>query len=343
MIRRQRWQLEFQLRGEPTARRPRRPGCRRASPTRSRCIERVFGARDRQADPKAVKQLRTQLEALLGSRERWPTALLRALFDALWQRARGRRRSADHERLWLSLAGWCLRPGFGDALDGWRIEQLWPLFEQGVQHGHDAQVNAEWWTLVAPRRRRAGRRGAAAAARGLRVQPARRREAGHCERPPRLVKGGWDDMVRLGASLERIAGEHKVEIGDWLVERLRRPAAASDAVTRTWTLWAIGRLGARVPLHGSAHGVVPADAAAAWLDALLALDWKRVDGAAAAAANLARLSGDRARDLPPESRTCGRAARSPLRPRAGSNACARSFRWTKPANTAYSAKRCRRA
>ena len=50
-------------------------------------------------------------------------------------------------------------------------------------------------------------------------------------------------------------------------------------------------------LYGSAHGVVPADAATAWLDALLALDWKRVEGAAAAAANLARLSGDRARDL----------------------------------------------
>jgi len=45
--------------------------------------------------------------------------------------------------------------------------------------------------------------------------------------------------------------------------------------------------------------VVPADSAALWLDALLALDWKRADGAAAAAANLARLSGDRARDLSP--------------------------------------------
>jgi hypothetical protein len=48
--------------------------------------------------------------------------------------------------------------------------------------------------------------------------------------------------------------------------------------------------------------VVPAAAAIAWLDALLALDWKKVEGAAAAAANLARLSGDRARDLSPEAR-----------------------------------------
>ena len=58
-----------------------------------------------------------------------------------------------------------------------------------------------------------------------------------------------------------------------------------------------------MPFHGSAHRVVPVEAAAAWLDALLALDWKNVDGAAAAAANLARLSGDRARELLPEQRS----------------------------------------
>jgi hypothetical protein len=47
---------------------------------------------------------------------------------------------------------------------------------------------------------------------------------------------------------------------------------------------------------------VPAEAATPWLDALLELDWKRVDGAAAAAASLARCSGDRARDLTTEVR-----------------------------------------
>ena len=185
-------------------------------------IESVFGARDRSAAPKLVKQLRARLEALLGHREQWTTALLRPLFDELLKRARGRRRSADHERLWLSLAGWCLRPGYGDPLDGWRIDELWPLFEQGVQHGHDSQVSAEWWTLW---RRVAG---GLDESRQLRLLQdfafnLRGSEAGLTERPPRLVKGGWDDMLRVGASLERIAAEHKVEIGEWLVERVRRP------------------------------------------------------------------------------------------------------------------------
>ncbi|WP_404872770.1 Hsp70 family protein [Ideonella sp. A 288] len=297
----QRWQLEFQLRGEPTAGAAATAGLPPRFDEAVACIERVFGARLRDADPKAVKQLRPQLEALLGHRERWPTALLRPLFDALWQRHRGRRRSADHERLWLSLAGWCLRPGFGDALDGWRIEQLWPLFEQGVQHGHEAQVNSEWWTLW---RRVAGGLDEAAQSRLLEdfAFNLRGAEAGLGERPARLVKGGWDEMLRLGASLERVPAEHKVEIGDWLLQRLR-PAAAGTGprpVRDPWTLWALGRLGARVPLYGSAHGVVPIETAQAWLDVLLALDWKQADGAAAAAANLARRSGDRARDLPPE-------------------------------------------
>jgi hypothetical protein len=46
--------------------------------------------------------------------------------------------------------------------------------------------------------------------------------------------------------------------------------------------------------------VVAVETVLLWLEALLALDWKKTDGAAAAAANLARRSGDRARDLPPE-------------------------------------------
>ena len=197
-----RWRLEFQLRGDSAA------ASMQALPPRFGeavvLIDGAFGTRDRHADPKAVKQLRTQLEAMFGQRERWDLGLLRALFDVLLQRARGRRRSADHERVWLSLAGWCLRPGFGDALDDWRIERLWPLYEQGVQYGRDAQVCAEWWTLW---RRVAGGLDDAAQQRlledfainlrGHEMDPAELRRAN------RPVKGGWDDMVRLGATLER--------------------------------------------------------------------------------------------------------------------------------------------
>ncbi len=61
--------------------------------------------------------------------------MLRELFGAFGERARRRRRTANHERLWLNLAGYCVRPGFGYPLDDWRVEQLWALYDQGIQYG----------------------------------------------------------------------------------------------------------------------------------------------------------------------------------------------------------------
>lgn len=304
----QRWLLEFQLRGASSGS---GDGAETAEegalPPRLKDaiekIERIFGSRAQQVTPKEVKQLRQHLEQLLGSRERWQTPLLRQLFDALLPRARGRRRSAEHERAWLNLAGYCLRPGFGAPLDDWRIGQLWPLFEQGVQHGKDSQVCAEWWTLW---RRVAG---------GLDLQAQLRLlddfafnlqadEAKTGPRPANLVRGSQDEMLRLGASLERIPPDYKVEIGSWLLDQLRQPDAAPDQRDSQDSqagrkLWALARIGARQPFHGNTHDVVPPGIAAGWLDAVLALDWKRVEAAAFAAAHIARMSGDRARDIPP--------------------------------------------
>src|SRR2546427_13170036 len=81
---------------------------------------------------------RQSLERRLGPREVWDLPLLRALFDALLARSRRRRRTAEHERVWLNLAGWCLRPGVGAELDGWRMQQVWQLHGQGLGHGGEA-------------------------------------------------------------------------------------------------------------------------------------------------------------------------------------------------------------
>jgi hypothetical protein len=114
-------------------------------------------------------------------------------------------------------------------------------------------------------------------------------------------------MLRLGASLERIPADYKVEIGAWLLDDISKPAAAPDQrdsqrnnqdSQASRNLWALGRIGARQPFYGNAHDVVPPDIVAGWLEAVLALDWKRVEPAAFAAAHMARMSGDRARDIP---------------------------------------------
>ena len=265
-------------------------------------IERIFGTRAQKVDAKEVRQLRAQLEKLIGAREQWHTPLLRQLFDAVWQRARGRRRSADHEKMWLNLIGYCLRPGFGYPLDDWRIRQLWPLFETGIQHRNDSQVAREWWTMW---RRVAGGLDRDAQLRLLddfafNVQDDKSELQ---RRPPALVKGSYDDMLRLAASLERIPASYKVEIGDWLFGLLNKtPATHNPPPPHSLILWAIARIGTRQPFYGSAHDVVPPDTAAGWLDKIMALDWKRIDAAPFAATHIARLTGDRARDLPDELR-----------------------------------------
>ncbi|PLY48228.1 molecular chaperone DnaK [Janthinobacterium sp. ROICE36] len=295
----QRWLLEFQLRGEEEAHADTSSVSPRVKDAIEK-IERIFGGKAQKVDTKEVRQLRQHLERGLGGRESWDTPLLRQLFDALLLRARGRRRSAEHERVWLNLAGYCLRPGYGDALDPWRIEQLWALFDTGVQHHKDNQVCAEWWTLW---RRVAG---------GLSTQQQLRLlddfafnlqadAVQRGSRPITLINGSDDDMLRLGASLERIPGAYKAEVGAWLIKRLQKADKKGEAAD-TNTLWALARVGARQPFHGSAHEVVDSASVAEWLHLLLALDWKKTEPAAFAAAHLARMTGDRSRDIADELR-----------------------------------------
>ncbi|BCQ25212.1 Hsp70 family protein [Caballeronia sp. NK8] len=290
-----RWLLEFQLRQEAPEADDAASEAHPALPKAIELIDRTFGSRAQDVGPKEVKRLRAQLEQTLGARDTWDIALLRELFGALFERAKKRRRSADHERLWLNLAGYCMRPGFGHPLDEWRAEQLWTLFDQGIQYSNESQIWSEWWTLW---RRAAGGLPEAAQLRLLDdmafvLQPPGtsryRRAAG-------AARAGYEDMVRLAASLEHVPVERKVEVGEWLLTRLKKP---SENV-QSW--WALGRIGARAPFYGSAHGVVPPEVAVAWLDAILALDWKKIDPAAFAAVQIARMTGDRSRDLPDEAR-----------------------------------------
>jgi len=292
----ERWLLTFQLRGgaetctdthvAPAAPSPHLDGA-------LALIERVFGGQSQQIEAREVRGLRARLEKLLGPREEWDMPLLRALFDALMERASRRRRSAEHERTWLNLAGYCLRPGFGATLDEGRITQLFGIFGQGIQYAQESRNWSEWWTLW---RRASGGLDEAAQLAVLEVLAGHLERSGNTRYARDPVQASYDDMVRLAASLERVPAMHRIEVGKWLLERLQRPAEKAHS----W--WAVGRVGARESLYGSAHTVVPADIATGWLDAVLALDWKRVEPAAFAAAQLSRLTGDRSRDLPPERR-----------------------------------------
>ncbi len=236
--------------------------------------------------PREVKGLRRDLESLLGARDTWRTPLLRELFGVLLAGAKRRRRTADHERVWLNLAGWCLRPGFGFPLDDWRIGEVEALHDEGVQYSKETQVWAEWWTFW---RRIAG---------GLdeeqqqklfaAVEPHVRKRAEKGAQKSAMA-GTANEMIRLSASLERVATVRKSALGEALFAR-----AADDPAL---AYWAIGRVGARAPFHGSAHAVVPRGTAEDWLVRLMEVDWAAEGNAAFAAALVARRTGDRERDV----------------------------------------------
>jgi molecular chaperone DnaK (HSP70) len=285
-----RWLLEFQLRHDDAESAAFEITRHPLLDTAIGLIDRIFGARTANVAPTETKRLRSHLEQLLGPREGWDSALLRELFGALWERARRRRRSADHERMWLNLAGYCVRPGFGYPLDDWRVEQLWSLFDDGIQYVNDGQVWSEWWTLW---RRAAGGLSEDAQLQLLDAMAYLEPAAMKRRRMPfDPAKVGHADMVRLSASLERIAVDRKIEIAERLLARLQKPSENQQ----NW--WAIGRIGARRLFYGSAHGVVPPEVATRWLDAILALDWKKIEPAVFAAVQISRMTGDRSRDLP---------------------------------------------
>ncbi|ACC74617.1 Hsp70 family protein [Paraburkholderia phymatum] len=297
----QRWLLQFELRRDEAAS-TNEAGANQTGEAQRHpqldhaieLIERSFGARSSNVAPNEVKRLRAQLEQALGARDNWDVALLRELFGALWERAKRRRRSADHERLWLNLTGYCLRPGFGYPLDEWRVEQLWSIFDDGIQYIQESQVWSEWWTLW---RRAAGGLNEDAQLQLLDAMAFLQAASIRKQKLPfDPAKVGYADMIRVQASLERISVERKIALAQELLERLRKPSENHQ----TW--WAIGRIGARLPFYGSAHGVVPPEVAAQWLDAVLALDWKKVEPAAFAAVQLSRMTGDRSRDLPEHAR-----------------------------------------
>ena len=297
----ERWRLEFELRGAKahTAATVTESMPARFDEVRA-VVERVFGNQPLPAGSKEVKQLSRTLEKTIGPREGWRLPLLRELWSNLYAGANRRRRSADHERVFFQLAGYSLRPGFGYPLDEWRCEQMFLLFKDSVKFHAEQPIWSEFWVMW---RRLAG---------GLaevqqqelwnylkphlvrRIPPEPPKDSA---KPKGIQPEGLDEMVRVAASLEHLNPADKVVLGNWITQRLKNPETAAGP----WA-WALGRLGLRVPLYGSSHKTVDADQAARWLSLLLDAGLRRIDGTAFAAAQLARLTGDRTRDLDDEIR-----------------------------------------
>jgi hypothetical protein len=245
-----------------------------------------------------IKRLEERLDC---PRDQWPTSALRALWEPLRDLSDLRFRSARHESRWYNLAGYCLRPGTGFPLDDVRMKALWPMFHQGVRHVKDLQCWAEWWILW--------RRVAAGLARPHHEELSRRllpfllpgkqgspvKKGGRPKPEPHEMAEIW----RTAASLERLAPDLKVALGQVLMKELSKPTLANHV------LWCLGRLGARMPLYGPANTTVPKETAEPWATILVERAFapgRETADAIFALSQIARVSGDRARDLDPDLR-----------------------------------------
>jgi molecular chaperone DnaK (HSP70) len=282
-----RWRLEFRLRdrlgAEPAAA---GEAVLVVDPTRVQAATAVLRAAFEGGDDPVT--LTRRLEAALGAgRDAWPLAPIRALWDALWALEAARARSPGHEARWLNLAGFLLRPGFGDPGDELRVGRLWRVLSAELRHPRAVQCRAEWWNLW---KRIAG---------GL---AARQQQHLFQQVAPALVGKGKAKGPRPGpqelremwqaiGSCERLSAAERSDLGAPLV------AAAERGKTTDQELWALARLGARAPLYGPLNCVVPAATATTWVERLVAAAWPRAEAYAFAVTQLARATGDRARDL----------------------------------------------
>ncbi|EKP4405198.1 hsp70 family protein [Vibrio parahaemolyticus] len=284
-----RWELEFEVRNKQTddseqvKLHPKLNECKEL-------ITRLYSGNKKSAEGNEIKTLAKDLEKKLGKRDEWDFTTLRQLFDTFAQGRKRRRRSEQHEKNWLRLAGFALRPGFGDPTDSWRIEQVWGLYQQNIQFKNH-QGWTDWWVFW---RRIAG---------GLSQEQqetiladiAKYLHPGAMKNPQSAKAAqemGYESMVRLSASLEHLEVEDKVLLATWFLSKAINQNQFEQA---HW--WAMGRLASRTPLYGSQHNVIPREQAEQWLPKLLEQNWLKEPMIAFAAVMICRKTGDRLFDI----------------------------------------------
>jgi len=240
--------------------------------------------------PKAIEA------ALDAPRPNWPTALCRRMWDFLTEVAENRRRSPQHLGRWYNLVGFCLRPGFGDSLDRFRVEQLWKLLNApkkdaggGRTQSLVVEGGADAWIMW--RRVSGGLNG------GLQQNLFDRLRQVLLPKGKNAVRPGaneFAEMWRAAASLERLDPKLKEQLGQQLLELVKRSPVP------TFGFWALTRLGARTLLYGPLNAVLHPQVVQGWMESLYAFrpgnESERL-GWAFCLTQLARRSGQRVLDV----------------------------------------------
>ena len=251
-------------------------------------IDETFSGKTADAPPAGlIKRITKTVNA---PKEKWPLEFIRRMADELTNLAASRKQSIEHESRWLNLTGFCLRPGFGDALDEHRTQKLWKSFHDGPFHTKNVQVRSEWWVLW---RRIAGGL-SASQQRQIFLKISALVKPGKGGKKPNLAPQEEMELWMTLANLERLSTEDKAARGKQLLKNLH------PKKSRPQHWWSLSRIGARDPLYGPIDRVLSPGIVTAWIKTILSQTWKKPQPVGMALTQMARLTGDRKRDLDPE-------------------------------------------
>ncbi len=251
----------------------------------------VFGDNASQKPSGLIKQLSCALEL---ERFDWPTSLLRRIWESLMSMKEGRRRSPAHEARWLNLLGFSLRPGYGLAVDDWRVAETWRHVRGKLVFAGASQVESLiLWRRIAGGLS-AGQQTALAdpLIASLRAAHAVSMTSTKARGNPSFPMHESSEAWRLLGSLELLSVPIKIQIGNMIVDLIGKRRYEN---VRGPMIWSLGRLGQREPVYGPLNTVVPQDEVGTWCEALLKLDVG--ESFHLALMQLARNTGDRYRDL----------------------------------------------
>ncbi len=294
-----RWKLQFQLRGDTA-----RASVAEQEIFESEVVETARGLLaavfDLQQPSRPPAENREKLKSLVRDistvlqrdRQKWPMGLIRTLADDLLNMAAARKAGPAFENRWLNLCGFLMRPGFGDAADAGRMRRLWKIYLQGPLAASNQQVRTEWWILW---RRVAG---------GLKYGQQRQfaqdvmplLDMRRAKRGKQLAAQERLELWMAAASMEQLPPRERALLGRLLLYEIKPRKCKAQQ------LWSLARIGAREPLYAPLDRVVPPDEVRRWIADMMKKNWRNPKPVLSALCQMARRTGDRARDLPAEVR-----------------------------------------
>ncbi len=270
---RERWPLEFNLRAAEDGTSPASAAAREA-PAQPRQTDstqydqardamlRAFERSGARGEPVTPARVLKRISAAMRAPPRdWPLPAVRHLADALLASPPGPDATPSTLEIWLHLAGFLLRPGFGDPHDPERLDTLWERF------GDPSAVNTKrvrLQVLILWRRLAAGLPPDRQSALLRAVEPALADPAASSE-----------EHIRLAGALECIPPDRKTILTERCTAFIARAAREGTTKNVAAAVDTVGRLLNRAPFHAPDTYVTPPDTVRAAFDALPRFDNKR--------------------------------------------------------------------